>query len=290
MDLKTHTKIALVARKEEKGVRRYVHLSTGNYNPNTASLYTDIGLFTCDEDIVTDASALFNMLTGYSQGHRWRKLSVAPEHLHLRTIELIDEQAERAKRGKPASVMAKLNALVDHGVIEALYRASQAGVSIDLIVRGICCLRPGIPGISDNIRVRSIVDRFLEHSRVLVFGVDDNAKVYLTSADWMPRNFHRRVEVMFPIESPPLKKRILRDILPAYLKDNVKARILQSDGTYLSIKPKSGEAPYRCQHDLADLPMFPEVLFPSEIPNGKQSLGQQRRERKGKKKKNTRSK
>lgn len=285
MDLKTHTKIALVARKEKRGVKRYVHLSTGNYNPNTASLYTDIGLFTCDEDIATDASALFNMLTGYSQGHRWRKLTVAPEHLHNRTIELIAEQADRAKRGKPAAIIAKLNALVDHGVIEALYRASQVGVSIDLIIRGVCCLRPGIPGISENIRVRSIVDRFLEHSRVLVFGAGDAAKVYLSSADWMPRNFHRRVEIMFPIESPPLKKRILRDILPAYLKDNVRARVLQSDGTYVSLEPEPGEAPYRCQHDMADLPMFPTVPLASELPSGKQSLGSPRRERSAKKKK-----
>ena len=285
MDLKTHTKIALVARRESQGVKRYLHLSTGNYNPTTASLYTDIGLFTCDEDIATDASALFNLLTGYSQGHRWRKLTVAPEHLHQRTIELIDEQAERARRGKPAAIVAKLNALVDHAVIEALYRASQAGVPIDLIVRGICCLRPGIPQISDNIRVRSIVDRFLEHSRVLVFGVEDNAKVFLSSADWMPRNFHRRVEVMFPIESPPLKKRILKEILPAYFKDNVRARVLQSDGTYVSLKPAANEAPYRCQHDLADLPMFPSLLNSSEGSNGKQSVAASKRERKPKKKK-----
>ena len=174
---------------------------------------------------------------------------------------------------------------MDHAVIEALYRASQAGVPIDLIVRGICCLRPGIPQISENIRVRSIVDRFLEHSRVLVFGVDDNAKVFLSSADWMPRNFHRRVEVMFPIESPPLKKRILKEILPAYFKDNVRARVLQSDGTYVSLKPAADEAPYRCQHDLADLPMFPSPLNSSEGSNGKQSVAASKRERKPKKKK-----
>ena len=175
-------------------------------------------------------------------------------------------------------------------MIEALYRASQAGVSIDLIIRGVCCLRPGIPGISENIRVRSIVDRFLEHSRIMVFGAEDNAKVFLSSADWMPRNFHRRVEVMFPIESPPLKKRILREILPAYLKDNVRARELQSDGTYVMKKPKTGEAPYRCQHDLADLPMFPSITAPAEFPNGKQSLGRPRRDPNDKRKKKTRSK
>ena len=279
MDLKTHTKIALVAREEKGKVRRYVHLSTGNYNPATATLYTDIGLFTCDKDIASDASALFNMLTGYSQGHQWRKLTVAPEHLLDKTIGLIVEQTERAQKGKPAKIVAKLNSLVDRDVIEALYVASQAGVSIDLIVRGICCLRPGIPGISENIRVISIVDRFLEHSRIMVFGAGDNPKVFLSSADWMPRNFHRRVEVMFPIESPPLKKRILRDILPAYLKDNVRTRELQSDGTYVTRKPGAGEAPYRCQHDLANLPMFPTLAMSIEgLPekNGKDSRSRNR--------------
>ena len=151
-------------------------------------------------------------------------------------------------------------------------------------------LRPGIPGLSENIRVRSIVDRFLEHSRIMVFGTEENAKVFLSSADWMPRNFHRRVEIMFPIESPPLKKRILRDILPAYLKDNVRARELQSDGTYIMQKPKTGEAPYRCQHDLADLPMFPSIMPPADLPNGKQSLGRPRRDNSEKRKKKTRSK
>ena len=266
LDLKTHSKVALVARREGTSVRRYVHLSTGNYNPATANLYTDLGLFTCDEDIATDASALFNMLTGYSQGHAWRKLTIAPEHLHARTIELIDEQTGRAERGKPARIIAKLNSLVDHRVIEALYRASQAGVPIDLIIRGICCLRPGISGVSENIRVISIVDRFLEHSRILAFGDGDNAKVFLSSADWMPRNFYRRVEVMFPIEAQPLKKRILREILPAYLKDNTRARVLQSDSSYRMKEPAPGESPYRCQHALLHLPMFPGMnLTPTPV-------------------------
>ena len=179
MDLKTHCKVSMVVRQEDERVKRYVHLGTGNYNPATARLYTDLGLFTSDEDIGADVSALFNLLTGYSQGYVWRKLVVAPTDLHRRTIELIDEQAELARRGKPSRIFAKLNSLVDHKVIDALYRASQAGVPIQLVVRGICCLRPGIKGVSENIHVTSIVDRFLEHSRIYVFGPDESAKVFL---------------------------------------------------------------------------------------------------------------
>ncbi len=253
MDLKTHCKVSLVVRREDYAVRRYVHLSTGNYNPATAMIYTDLGLFTCDEQMATDVSALFNLLTGYSQGHDWQKLIVAPGDLHRRTIELIDEQTQRAAKNKPARIIAKLNSLVDPRVIEALYRASQAGVEIELFIRGICCLRPGIPGISENIRVRSIVDRFLEHSRVLVFGPDDSAQVCLSSADWMPRNFYRRVEVMFPIESPGLRKRILQEILPAYRRDNVKARVLRPDGTCVRVERRQGEPPHRCQTELMEL-------------------------------------
>ena len=247
-------------------------------------------MFTCDEDIAVDASALFNMLTGYAQGHSWRKLCIAPEHLHERTIRLIGEQADCARRGKASRIIVKLNALVDHKVIEALYRASQAGVPIDLIVRGICCLRPGVKGLSENIRVRSIVDRFLEHSRIMVFGADESAKVYLSSADWMPRNFFRRVEVMVPIESAPLKKRILRDILPAYLRDNVRARELRGDGSYVTITPKKGEAPYRCQHGLADLPMFPPQTSTPNTSSGKQSKRRSRKKGRTSKKKRSRSK
>ena len=250
LDLKTHCKLSLVVRQESGVVRRYVHLSTGNYNPTTALIYTDLGLFTADDDMAADASALFNLLTGYSQGHRWRKLVVAPADLHRRTIELIEEQTQRAREGRPSRIFAKLNSLVDYRVIEALYRASQAGVPIDLVVRGICCLRPGMPGISENIRVRSIVDRFLEHSRVFVFSPDDEAQVYLASADWMPRNFYRRVEVMFPIEAPELKQRILNEIVPAYLRDNVKARMLRPDGGHDRLQPSEAEPRYRCQEEL----------------------------------------
>ncbi|MGD9647203.1 MAG: hypothetical protein AB7U73_15940, partial [Pirellulales bacterium] len=253
LDLKTHCKVSLIVRQEGDQLRRYVHLGTGNYNPQTALLYTDLALLTANEDITADCSALFNLLTGYSQGHTWRKLVVAPSDMHRRTIELINEQAEAARRGEPSRIIAKLNSLVDHRVIEALYRASSAGVPIDLVARGICCLRPGLPGISENIRVRSVVDRFLEHSRIYVFGPDDDAQVWLSSADWMPRNFYRRVEVMFPIESAVLKQRVLQEILPAYLRDNVKARVLCPDGSYARVEPAPGEAPYRVQEELLKL-------------------------------------
>jgi polyphosphate kinase len=253
LDLKTHCKLSLVVRQEGNNLRRYAHMATGTYNPTTALVYTDLGLFTADEDLVTDASALFNLLTGYSQGHRWRKLVVAPTDLQRRTLELIEEQTELARQGQPSRIFAKLNAIVDHRVIEALYRASRAGVPIDIVDRGVCCLRPGLPGISENIRVRSIVDRFLEHSRIYVFGPDSDARVYLSSADWMPRNFYRRVEVMFPIEAPDLKDRILHEIVPAYLLDNVKARVLQPDGAYVRLQPAPGDPPYRCQERLLSL-------------------------------------
>jgi polyphosphate kinase len=237
----------MVVRNEGQRLRRYVHLGTGNYNPTTASVYTDLGLFTADEAIAEDASALFNLLTGYSQGHAWRKLVVAPNDLHRRTLELIEEQTQRAITGRPSRIFAKLNALVDHAVIEALYRASQAGVPIDIVARGICSLRPGVRGLSETIRVRSIVDRFLEHSRVYVFGPDDDAQVFLSSADWMPRNFFRRVELMFPVLAPELSTRILKEILPVYLADNTRARQLDSDGVFHLLHPGAGETPVRCQ-------------------------------------------
>jgi len=247
LDLKTHCKVSMVVRNEGQRLRRYVHLGTGNYNPTTASTYTDLGLFTADEAIAEDASALFNLLTGYSQGHAWRKLVVAPNDLHRRTLELIEEQTQRAVAGRPSRIFAKLNSLVDHTVIEALYRASQAGVPIDIVPRGICCLRPGVRGLSETIRVRSIVDRFLEHSRIYVFGPDDDAKVYLSSADWMPRNFFRRVELMFPVLAPELSSRILKEIIPVYLADNMRARQLDAEGVFHLLHPAPGEMPVRCQ-------------------------------------------
>ena len=252
LDLKTHCKVSMVLRQEGQGLRRYVHLGTGNYNPTTALSYTDVGLFTADEAMAEDASALFNLLTGYSQGHPWQRLIVAPNDLHRRTIELIDEQAERARAGRPSRIFAKLNAIVDHRVIESLYRASQAGVPIDIVARGMCGLRPGVPGLSETIRVRSIVDRFLEHSRLYVFGPDDDAKVFLSSADWMPRNFFRRVEVMFPVLAPDLSTRILREILPVYLADNVRARRLDPDGVWRLLGPAEGQPPRRCQYEFLE--------------------------------------
>jgi len=252
LDLKTHCKLSMVVRNEGHGLRRYVHLGTGNYNPTTALLYTDLGLFTADEQIAEDASAVFNLLTGYSQGHRWRKLIVAPNDLHRRTLELIDEQTERAHAGRPARIFAKLNSLVDPHVIEALYRASRAGVPIDIVPRGICSLRAGVPGLSESIRVRSVIDRFLEHSRIYIFGPDDDAKVYISSADWMPRNFFRRVELMVPIETPALAARILREIVPVYLADNTRARVMAPDGSFKLVQPAPGELPVRCQSYFLD--------------------------------------
>jgi polyphosphate kinase len=270
LDLKTHCKLSLVVRQEGNSLKRYVHLGTGNYNQVTARLYTDFGFFTADDSIGDDASALFNLLTGYSQGHPWQKLVVAPEQLHHRTMMLIDEQTERAKAGRPSRIFAKLNSLVDYRIIEALYRASQAGVPVELLVRGICCLRPGLPGISENIRVTSIVDRFLEHSRLYVFSPDDEAQIFLSSADWMPRNFHRRVEVMVPIEAPDLKERILKEVIPVYRRDNERTRVLQSDGTYVRIKPTPGEEPHRAQMEFleADLEITRRAARADAATNG----------------------
>ncbi|MBX6316073.1 MAG: polyphosphate kinase 1, partial [Isosphaeraceae bacterium] len=251
---KTHCKAALVVRREFDGIRRYVHLATGNYNPTTARIYTDLGLFTCRPEFGEDASALFNLLTGYSQGHAWKKLIIAPRFLADRVIQLIDRERRNAEKGLPARIIAKMNALVDPAAIEALYAASRAGVRIDLIVRGICCLRPGLPGISENIRVLSIVDKFLEHSRISYFQNNDAPEVYLSSADWMPRNFRRRVEIMFPIEDPRLKNRIVDGILGVALSDNVKARLLQADGTYRRVPPPGpGEPVIRSQVEFQNM-------------------------------------
>ncbi len=271
LDLKTHCKLSMVVRNEGHGLRRYVHLGTGNYNPTTALLYTDLGLFTADEQIAEDASAVFNLLTGYSQGHRWRKLIVAPNDLHRRTIELIDEQTERARSGRPSRIFAKLNSLVDPHVIEALYRASRAGVPIDIVPRGICSLRAGVPGLSETIRVRSIIDRFLEHSRIYIFGPDEDAKVYISSADWMPRNFFRRVELMVPIETPALVTRILREIIPVYLADNTRARVMTPDGSFRLIQPAPGEPAVRCQAYFLDEKGEPPV--PSDLARGAGNAG-----------------
>lgn len=253
MDLKTHCKLALVVRQEGDQVRRYAHLGTGNYNPSTARIYTDMGVFTADETITNEVSALFNFLTGYAQHQSWKKLVVAPQELHDRTIELINEQAERARRGKKSWIFAKINALVDRRTIMALYDASNAGVPIDLVVRGVCCLKPGLAGVSENIRVRSVVDRFLEHSRLFVFGAGTRQSVYLSSADWMPRNFERRVEVMFPVEAEALKERIVNEVIPRYLQDNQRARVLEPTGNYTRARPAANEVRCRSQLDLWNL-------------------------------------
>lgn len=245
--LKTHCKAALVVRREPDGIRRYVHLATGNYNPQTARVYTDVGLFTAHARFGDDVSEMFNLLTGYSQRQAWSKLVVAPMGLRERVIELIDRERTHAEEGRPARIIVKMNALVEPTVIDALYRASQAGVMIDLVIRGICCLRPGVPGVSERIRVISIVDRFLEHSRIMYFENGGTGEVYLGSADWMPRNFFRRIEVMFPVEDPKLKARMVEEILPIILADNVKARVLQTDGNYIRLTPPDGAAPVRSQ-------------------------------------------
>jgi len=208
-------------------------------------------MFTAREAIADDASALFNLLTGYSTPPSWKRLAVAPFGLQQRILELVGKEADRARRGEPARIVAKMNSLVDPTVIRALYAASQAGVAIDLLVRGICCLRPGMPGVSDNIRVSSIVDRFLEHSRVFAFGPPERAEVYLSSADWMPRNFLRRIEVMFPVEDPTIRARLLEEVLGVALRDNVKAKRLMSDGRYVPLQAAAD--PVRAQQLLLEL-------------------------------------
>ena len=244
--LKTHTKTALVVRREPDGIRRYVHIGTGNYHSRTAKLYTDIGLFTCSPSIGADVSDLFNALTGFSRQQLYRKLLVAPANMRLRFVEMIDREAEHARAGRGGRIIAKMNALVDPDAILALYRASAAGVKIDLIVRGVCCLRAGLPAVSENIRVRSIIGRFLEHSRVFCFGNAGSAEYYIGSADWMPRNFDRRVETVAPIDDPILHARI-ESLLNTCLQDNRQAWLLQTDGTYVQRSPDGGE-PERGSH------------------------------------------
>jgi len=236
---KVHAKICLVVRRTKEGLRRYVHLGTGNYNDGTARVYTDMGLLTCDSHIATDASAFWSALTGYSDPPRLRKLVMAPTKLRERLLALIRGEKRRAEDGQPARIMAKMNSLVDVEIIGALYEASQAGVRIDLNVRGMCTLKPGVPGMSDRITVTSIVGRYLEHARIFVFHSGGDEDVYLASADWMPRNLDARVELMFPIESPAAKRKVL-DALSVLFRDNVKGRRLQPDGTWR--RPPLGDA------------------------------------------------
>jgi len=238
--LKTHSKITLVVRREEDGIRRYVHLGTGNYNDATAKLYTDIGMMTCSEAIGEDATAVFNMLSGYSEPLSWNKLSLAPLWLKDKFLYLIAREIKNAKAGEQGHIIAKMNSLCDRDIIAALYEASAAGVKIELIVRGICCLKVGIPDVSENISVRSIVGTFLEHSRIFYFENGGNSEVYCSSADWMPRNLERRVEIMFPVEDPRLKEKVMH-ILEVQLRDTVKAHLLQPDGSYEKVDRRGKE-------------------------------------------------
>ena len=251
-ELKTHAKATLVVRREGEGLRRYVHLSTGNYNEATSRLYSDIGLLTVDPEFGEDLSEFFNGLSGFSKKARHRKLAVAPIALADSVIAKIDAQADRARAGKPAAIFAKLNALVDVQIIQALYRASRAGVGITLCVRGICCLRPGIPGVSENIRVLSIVGRFLEHERVFVFGPPAEQEILLSSADWMPRNLHRRVEVMFPVQSEALREQIRQEVLEPAFADNAHAYDMNAGGGYVRRTPPETESGRGAQAEVFD--------------------------------------
>ena len=253
--LKTHSKITLVVRKEEDEIRRYVHLGTVNYNDSTAKLYTDMGMFTSKTRYGEDATAVFNMLSGYSEPLVWNKLSLAPLWLRGKFLSLIEREKEHAKNGRPARIIAKMNSLCDPGIIEALYDASEAGVEIDLIVRGICCLRAGIKGLSEHIRVRSIVGTFLEHSRIFYFENNGNAEYYMGSADWMPRNLDKRVEILFPVEDPILQEEIYH-ILHIQLSDTKKAHLLMPDGHYVKVDQR-GKTPlnsqlYFCEEAMAN--------------------------------------
>ena len=245
LGLKTHSKITLVVRREEDGIRRYVHLGTGNYNDSTAKLYTDCGILTCHPQIGEDATAVFNMMSGYSEPLHWNQLLVAPIWLRKRFLRMIRRETDHAKAGRNAKIIAKVNSLCDRDIIAALYEASCAGVKIQLIVRGICCLKAGVPGLSENIEVRSIVGNFLEHIRIFYFENDEAPEVYMGSADWMPRNLDRRVEIVFPVLDEKLKEKAIH-ILQVQLDDNVKAHVLQPDGSYAKID-RRGKSPVCAQ-------------------------------------------
>lgn len=245
--LKTHSKITLVVRREEDGIKRYVHLGTGNYNDSTAKLYTDISILTCDEKIGEDATAVFNMLSGYSEPENWNKLSLAPLWLKDRFLALIKREETNALSGKGGHIIAKLNSLCDKDIIAALYEAASVGVKIDLIIRGICCLKVKTDAVSDNITVRSIVGEFLEHSRIYYFENAGESELYCSSADWMPRNLERRVEILYPVEDANIRKEVMH-VLDVLMRDNVKASVMLEDGRYIKLEPGDGER--ICAHDL----------------------------------------
>jgi polyphosphate kinase len=250
--LKVHAKLCMVVRREKEGIRRYMHLGTGNYNATTSRVYTDFGLFTCDRETGEDVAHLFNFLTGYARIEQYQKLLVAPVTLRQGIIDRIDREISRHRSHGDGHLIFKMNALVDPVCIAALYRASQAGVNVELQVRGICCLRPGIQGLSENITVSAIVGRFLEHARIYYFHNGGDEEVFLGSADLMPRNLDRRVEVLFPVEDPSLRKAIVSCILPIQLQDTVKKRILKGDGTYERRLPDRDAQPLNAQSWLVD--------------------------------------
>lgn len=261
--LKTHAKITLVVRQENSGLRRYVHVGTGNYNDNTAKLYTDVGLFTANLEIGEDASGLFNEITGYSSPRHMHALKVAPTNLKQKLFALIRREAMHAKEGKPARIVAKMNSLSHQEMVDELYLASQAGVKVDLIVRGVCCLRPGVPGLSENIRVRSVVDRFLEHSRIFHFENGGEQEVYISSADWMTRNLTRRIELLCPVLDKRIRKCLIR-ILQITLNDNVRSRELLPGGIYTHKKPAPGQPEFRSQFMGMDIGLWKKEESPED--------------------------
>jgi polyphosphate kinase len=273
--LKTHCKLSLLTRRDPDGVaRQYAHLGTGNYNATTARFYTDLSLLTADPEITSAVHDVFSFLTAYAEHADYDPLLVAPINLAEKCLGLIEREAEHARLGRPARLIVKINSLVDSDIIQALYRASQAGVEIELLVRGICCLRPGVRGMSDRIRVRSIVGRFLEHSRIFYFENGGDPEVYLGSADWMSRNLHERVEVLFPLKNPLLRDRVVHEILAACMADNVKSRFLQNDGRYLrswqsprgrSKRPPRGNAVFSAQDFL--IALAEGSASPEDIPD-----------------------